>query len=606
MNKETRRDTLLITLAAVIVLGILIYAGKFIYKPVPEAAVPEAGTGDFRLPVFETSDMHGNILARAEEPHKYLIAYTADKVNDARMNGDTVDPDRTILLDSGDIYQGGYVSFLFKGESMSALFEEMQYDAIGIGNHEFDWGLETVIDDDATMRDNTEGGKKHTNKIPVVCCDLYQNGEKYSNAQDYVILSKTAVDEEGNELDVRVAVIGFADEYGHSMPETRFADLGYSIVADYDEVNSIASELEESGQCDATILLTHGSAQWAARQLGSSSCVDLVLGGHTHMNVTGETKWGLRYAQPTGKGFSYTYSELAFENDGEGGARIKEGAAGLPVTVPTGDDESKLLDTEENSEELDRKVIDITEEYYGRSDEVLGEEVGYVTVPVTRTGFENSGNRCSAVSNWVLGAMTRALDVDVVFVNKSTMRHDMFMKEGTDRRSVKLSDIYSMLPFDEEMYVYEMTYGDLLDVFNYSISKNGWTLLTCSYGVVCYYIDDPDFDGSTKYPAEIVDALVKDGTVIYKDGQWADGWKDKKLRVAANAFAATTNRNKAGIDNPLFMLNETDSLISDDMAMRETFIEELRKEAGENDGRLDVDMQSYFIYQSYPGDDSNT
>ena len=76
--------------------------------------------------------------------------------------------------------------------------------------------------------------------------------------------------------------------------------------------------------------------------------------------------------------------------------------------------------------------------------------------------------------------MTRALDVDVVFVNKSTMRHDMFMKEGTDRRSVKLSDIYSMLPFDEEMYVYEMTYGDLLDVFNYSISKNGWTLLTCS------------------------------------------------------------------------------------------------------------------------------
>ena len=99
---------------------------------------------------------------------------------------------------------------------------------------------------------------------------------------------------------------------------------------------------------------------------------------------------------------------------------------------------------------------------------------------------------------------------------------------------------------------------------------------------------------------------MKDGTVIYKDGQWADGWKDKKLRVAANAFAATTNRNKAGIDNPLFMLNETDSLISDDMAMRETFIEELRKEAGENDGRLDVDMQSYFIYQSYPGDDSNT
>ena len=99
---------------------------------------------------------------------------------------------------------------------------------------------------------------------------------------------------------------------------------------------------------------------------------------------------------------------------------------------------------------------------------------------------------------------------------------------------------------------------------------------------------------------------MKDGTLIYKDGQWADGWEDKKIRVAANAFAATTNRNKAGMDNPFVLYNETDRLISSDMALRELVIEELRKEAGENDGLLEVDTHPYFIYRSYPGDDSNT
>ena len=56
-----------------------------------------------------------------------------------------------------------------------------------------------------------------------------------------MILDKTAADESGETLDVRIAVIGFVEEYSDSVADKHFEDLGYSIKTDYDEVNRIAS-----------------------------------------------------------------------------------------------------------------------------------------------------------------------------------------------------------------------------------------------------------------------------------------------------------------------------------------------------------------------------
>ena len=54
-------------------------------------------------------------------------------------------------------------------------------------------------------------------------------------------MDKTAADESGETLDVRIAVIGFVEEYSDSVADKHFEDLGYSIKTDYDEVNRIAS-----------------------------------------------------------------------------------------------------------------------------------------------------------------------------------------------------------------------------------------------------------------------------------------------------------------------------------------------------------------------------
>ena len=598
MNRDKKADYIAAAVMIIVVLAALVLFEGYLKQ------LPQAGTGEYRLPVFGTSDIHGALVGEIEEPHKYMTAYIADKVEDARMTEDGIDTDRTVLIDGGDIYQGKVVSNTVKGESLSAAFDAMEYDAVAVGNHEFDWGIDTVIDPDDTMRDYTEDGKEIDNDTPVVCCNIYKDGEKADFARDYVILSKTAYDESGGGIDVRVGVIGFAEDYSSGIPAKRFAGLGYTIIEDYDEVNRLADELKHDKGCDAVILLAHGASDRIARELGSETAVDLVYGGHIHKNVNDRTEWGLRYLSPSGSGYAYMYSELVFENDGRGGARIKEGADDRARYVMTAENEELLYDKPENSEELDRHVTEITNDYLDRVGKLLSEEIGYVDISVTRAKLKGSDDRATLANNFINDAMRRAADADVAFINISGVREDLEVPEGSGRRPVTLMDIYSMLPFDDLMYVYEITYEELVDVLKYSLNSNGWSLLTCMTGMDCYFTDDPTDDGSSgsKYKRKILNALVKDGEVIWKEGQWTEGWKDKKLRLVTTDFSGTTNRNRGGMDNPLCAYNGTERLVSDDMVLRDCVTEALKEEAAENGGYLHVDTEPHYKYKAYKGE----
>ena len=52
----------------------------------------------------------------------------------------------SLLVDVGDVYQGTAVGWMTRGRLMIDLFNKLQYDAWVLGNHEFDWGPEVVLD----------------------------------------------------------------------------------------------------------------------------------------------------------------------------------------------------------------------------------------------------------------------------------------------------------------------------------------------------------------------------------------------------------------------------------------------------------------------------
>lgn len=97
------------------------------------------------------------------------------------------------MLDGGDIYQGSVVSSLQMGKPLYVTMGKMDYDAVAVGNHDFDWGFADMVDPDATLLDYEWNGREYSNEVPVTCANLYQNGNRTTATKDYVIVEKTAV-----------------------------------------------------------------------------------------------------------------------------------------------------------------------------------------------------------------------------------------------------------------------------------------------------------------------------------------------------------------------------------------------------------------------------
>ena len=199
-------------------------------------------TSDFYiLPVIETSDIHGNIIFEKNDQVHYRLSYIADKVKDIRGYSTQYDSKKLLLLDGGDIYQGNIFSNLEKGKCMYMAFDLMDYDAVALGNHEFDWGFENMVEKDSTLPAYKMGLKKFPNRVPVLALNLYQNQGKSKNKEsherasfspvtkDYVILEKKAVNQKGQEIPVRIAVIGYVCDYSRSILSSEFGEKGFKI-----------------------------------------------------------------------------------------------------------------------------------------------------------------------------------------------------------------------------------------------------------------------------------------------------------------------------------------------------------------------------------------
>ena len=534
----------------------------------------------YRLPVIETSDIHGYLADDSGENVKYRMAWIADKIKDVRGSR----YDTAVVLDGGDIYQGNIMSSFYQGSTTSLFFEKIGYDAVTIGNHEFDWDLDTVVDPDGTMRDYSIGELKGENHIPVVISNLYKDGEDIPELQDYIILDKVARDDKGNELNVKVGVIGIAGDYGFSVKEKHFGDKGYSIVLDFDKVNALAAELEGNGECDVTILLAHEMPKTIAEGLGEGTKIDLVLGGHDHKRTNNTTEWGLPYMEPVSNARAYAYSELTFsENEGKAVFDKVENAQ----VSGTSKGESETYNIPENVDQLDQELVETTDYIYQNLKKDLKVEIGYITESAERYVFiPGSGDRSDYADNWITSIINRASGSEVTFLNGAKIGFPL--PEGSDRRTIYLSDIYEMFAFSDSLYIFRITYGDLIRALEYSFTPRGKYLLKSMVGIECHYNS-----------GKVVSLVRTDGECIFSNGVWKDGWENKELLVTVNEYIATNERPNynGGTSNPFYEWNKTGKMINDDLTDQDAARDFLIAEAAANDGYLYTDRKPYYIYE---------
>src|SRR5881409_856673 len=118
-------------------------AGVLSAVPTLASAATALNSDTVCISILHTTDLHGHILPTSDYAGNADLGGLARCVTQIRR-WRRQNPN-SILIDVGDVYQGTDVSLRNKGELMIDLFNHLRYDAWIVGNHEFDWGIETFL-----------------------------------------------------------------------------------------------------------------------------------------------------------------------------------------------------------------------------------------------------------------------------------------------------------------------------------------------------------------------------------------------------------------------------------------------------------------------------
>ncbi len=225
------------------------------------------GTEEVVITILHTNDVHSRIepfpATHARYPGRGGFARRATLVKNIRRENPN-----TLLFDAGDVFQGTPYFNYFGGELEFRLMSDMGYDAITIGNHDFDNGI------DGLYRAYTRRGK---------FAMLSANYDFSNTVLDGLVKPYEIFEKQG----IRIGVFGLGIELEGLVDkkmskETRYLDP-VEIAADMTRL------LKHEKKCDLVIAVTHLGYHYKNKDKISdlklarlTRDIDLIIGGHTH------------------------------------------------------------------------------------------------------------------------------------------------------------------------------------------------------------------------------------------------------------------------------------------------------------------------------------
>ena len=518
---------------------------------VPAVFTEDAGTqepdytGWDTIKVFETTDVHGyitDVSSYKEDTFEYRLAYFSKIVNDARNNDAYED---VLLLDTGDIYQGTPHSNLTYGAAMRAAYDQMDYDAVGLGNHEFDWDVKTYATDaKGTMAPYEIGSYKGDSDIPVLMSNLYykDSGERVEFTQDYTIVDKG---------DYKVGIVGWADDYSADIKASQIAP--YTIDDNREKLKELAEEVDK--KADIVIILAHSDPKSIAEEM-DPEVVDLVAGGHTHKNVNGTADNGIDYMQGNCYAYGYSTAEI----------KVNPETKDVEVTTPEfkdispkGGDHSYLYYNNGNNTQLDPEVTKISQAAWDAVKGEMYEVLGTVDQSITRDFIDEANGTSSIAGNWLADMMlaaTKDQNTVAAFANRGGIRANLEMAEGASSRDITVADIYTISPFGNRILTFAITGQQMAQQLERAlIGLNPEIEIDSDAAYQASNLGD-QFAGITA-TYKVVDGGIKVLSIMTDDGQIIDvNDTTKTYNVCVNEYCATLDGSVFKGMTPLVAMDE--------------------------------------------------
>lgn len=218
-----------------------------------------------KLVVLQTSDIHSRVEPINQEGDRnYNMGGFVRLVTFAKEF--RKENPNVLLFDCGDISQGTPYYNKFRGEVEVKMMNEMKYDAMTIGNHEFDFNLNNM-EQLFRMAD-----------FPVVCANYDVSATVLKDlVKPYVVIERGGV---------KVGVLGLGCKLEGMVQADKCAGVVYKdpVVT----ANEVAATLKEKEECDIVICLSHLGVQEDEELLiPNTRNIDVVLGGHSHTFMKG-------------------------------------------------------------------------------------------------------------------------------------------------------------------------------------------------------------------------------------------------------------------------------------------------------------------------------
>ena len=394
------------------------------------AMMASTAAADYTLHIIHTNDLHSRIepinrfdsTCSAEDNAAGEcfggIARVITKINELReeLAGENV-----LLLDAGDQYQGSLMYTTYKGDVEAEFMEQIGYDVMAVGNHEFD--------------DGDEGLRKLTDAVsfPVISgnIDVSSSNILAGQVDNHVVI------EVGGE---RIGIISAlaVDTVETSSPSNAviFTPEAESLAAD-------VATLEEDG-VNKIIALTHVGVTKDMAIAESVAGIDAVVGGHSHTLFSNTEEGAMTYPTmvsdvPVVQAYAYSkyigHLTLVFDDDGT-------------LTSATGD--TILLDA---SVAEDEAAVARVAELAGPIEEMKTRVVGETADVVVGDRDVCRAMECS-MGNLVADAMLdRVADQGI----QIAIQNGGGLRASIDAGEVTMGEVLTVLPFQNTLSTFEVT-----------------------------------------------------------------------------------------------------------------------------------------------------
>jgi 2',3'-cyclic-nucleotide 2'-phosphodiesterase (5'-nucleotidase family) len=255
-----------------------------------------------RLRIISTNDFHGALDARTDASGVRTGGGSAIASAIERARTECKPGCETILLDGGDEFQGTPISNLSYGRRVVELYNLLDYSAAALGNHEFDWGIDTLR---ARMR---------AARYRIMAANV-----RYTDGRDVEWIPNDTIVTRGS---LRIGVIGIATQ---STPVTTRARnvAGLRFDAPAPVVDSIARALRARGAGFIVVVGHVGGTCAVDAALGCAGeifqfaqaltePVDAIVSGHSHTALDSEIR-GMPIVQGRSSARAITVTDIPLD-----------------------------------------------------------------------------------------------------------------------------------------------------------------------------------------------------------------------------------------------------------------------------------------------------